>query len=261
VTFVAGTNMSIATSAEDKTITFNATGGDGDTDRLVNGEYQVVLDSDGDLTAPKDIVVGGVNGGHFVINANDGENTSVRWYNMPENEPHSIIRTYTGNPDDETELNRGRIQLVWQDSDRSGLRIVSYDRSNEEDTVEHNWTFQGNGRLRFPDATVQTTAFTGFPDLVVAEETAPETGILWFNTQEARMYIKYNEQWVDASPTVLTPPVTELDINSVTFNDATVQTTAWTGTVSYRNITELPEPFIMPAFVGGGGASTWLTAD
>jgi hypothetical protein len=261
VTFVAGTNMSITTSAEDKTITFNATGGGGDTDRLVNGEYQVVLDSDGDLTAPKDIVVGGVNGGHFVINANDGENTSVRWYNMPENEPHSIIRTYTGNPDDETELNRGRIQLVWQDSDRSGLRIVSYDRSNEENTVERNWTFQGDGGLRFPDATVQTTAFTGLPDLVVAEETAPETGILWFNTNEARMYIKYNEQWVDASPTVLTPPVTELDINSVTFNDATVQTTAWTGTVSYRNITEVSEPFTMPTFVGGGGASTWLTAD
>jgi len=250
----------IAFDFVNNSLVINSTGS-GSSDRLVNGEYQVVLDSDGDLTAPKDIVVGGVGGGHFVVDCTDGENTSVRWYNIPENENHNIIRAYTGNPDDETELNRGRIQLAWQDSDRSGLRIISYDRSDEEDTVEHNWTFQGNGGLRFPDATVQTTAFTGFPDLVVAEETAPESGILWFNTQEARMYIKYNDQWVDASPTVLTPPVTELDINSVTFNDATVQTTAWTGTVSYRNITEVPEPFTMPTFVGGGGASTWLTAD
>jgi hypothetical protein len=403
VTFVAGTNMSIATSAEDKTITFNATGGGGDTDRLVNGEHEVVLDSDGDLTAPKDIVVGGVDGGHLIVDCTDGENTSVRWYNIPENENHSIIRAYTGNPDDETELNRGRIQLAWQDADRSGLRIISYDRSNDdneedvvthewtfqgdgslelpgdirsesainidinltdstlrrwrfgedgvltapddivvgqngrfvkdcnnatgttsmrwinvpvnnnnvelirvysgtgseeraqvrlnwldedrsgltirafdrtdsEDTVTHSWRFQGDGGLRFPDNTTQTTAFTGFPDLVVAEETAPETGILWFNTQEARMYIKYNDQWVDASPTVLTPPETELDINSVTFSDATVQTTAWTGTVNYRNIIDAPALFsgnyndltnrpVTPAFVGGGGASTWLTAD
>jgi hypothetical protein len=98
---------------------------------------------------------------------------------------------------------------------------------------------------------------------VVRQDTAPtaDNGILWFNTQEARMYIKYNEQWVDSSPTVLTPPETNPTFESVTFNDATVQTTAWTGTVSYRNITEVPEPFTMPTFVGGGGASTWLTAD
>jgi hypothetical protein len=224
--------MSITTSAEDKTITFNATGGDGDTDRLVNGEYQVVLDSDGDLTAPKDIVVGGVNGGRLVVNADDGENTSVRWYNMPENETHSIIRTYTGNLDDETELNRGRIQLTWQDSDRSGLRIVSYDRSNEENTVERNWTFQGDGGLRFPDATVQTTAYTGQTSgdaTVVRQDTAPTAanGTLWFNTVEGRLYIKYSDVWVDAAPLVQPPPDTDIDVNSITFPDASVLTSAY----------------------------------
>jgi hypothetical protein len=115
----------------------------------------------GTLTAPGDIIVGGEGGGHFVIDATEGNNTSVRWYNIPVDENASLIRAYTGNPNDETELNRGRIQLAWQDSDRSGLRIISYDRSDEEDTVEHNWTFRGDGGLRFPDGTTQTTAYTG----------------------------------------------------------------------------------------------------
>jgi hypothetical protein len=104
----------------------------------------------GTLTAPGDIVVGGVDGGHFIIDGTDGDNTSVRWYNMPTNQDHIIIRTYTGNPDDDTALNRGRIQLAWQDSDRSGLRITSYDRSDDNNEVLHNWTFQGDGSLELP---------------------------------------------------------------------------------------------------------------
>jgi hypothetical protein len=103
-----------------------------------------------------------------------------------------------------------------------------------------------------------TTVSVVLPDLVVTNETAPETGVLWFNTNEARMYIKYNEQWVDSSPTVLTPPETNPTFESVTFNDATVQTTAWLGTLSYNDLTDKP---ITPQFVGGGGANTWLTAD
>ena len=98
---------------------------------------------------------------------------------------------------------------------------------------------------------------------VIISDTAPDpsNGVQWFNTQEARTYVAYNEQWVDASPTVLAPPDTNPTLESVTFNDATTQTTAWTGIVSYRNLTDVPEPFTMPAFVGGGGANTWLTAD
>lgn len=120
------------------------------------------------------------------------------------------------------------------------------------------WVFGANGSITFPDSTVQSTAFTGILDLVTANETAPETGTLWFNTEEARMYVKYNEQWVDASPTVLAPPDTNPTLESVTFNDSTVQTTAWAGTYSYNDLTDKPES---PTFVGGGGASTWLTPE
>jgi hypothetical protein len=195
---------------------------------------------------------------------------------MPSNEDHSIIRAYTGNPNDETELNRGRIQLAWQDANRSGLRIISYDRSNddnEEDVVTHEWTFQGDGSLElpgdirsesainidinltdstlrrwrfgedgdltFPDNTTQTTAFPGFPDLVVVDETAPETGILWFNTNEARMYVKYNEQWVDASPVIIPLPQTDLDVDG----DLTIGGDILPSVPNGGNLGSLDKPF------------------
>jgi hypothetical protein len=93
---------------------------------------------------------------------------------------------------------------------------------------------------------------------VIISDTAPESGRLWFNSTEARMYIRYNEQWVDSSPTVLPPPDNNPTFESVTFNDATVQTTAWKGTFSYNDLTDKP---ITSMFVGGGNASSWLTAD
>jgi len=89
----------------------------------------------------------------------------------------------------------------------------------------------------------------------IISETAPEEGALWFNTEESRMYIRYNEQWIDSSPSVLAPPDTNPTLESVLFYDATVQTTAWPGTLSYNDLTDQLQ------FVGGGSASTWLTAD
>jgi hypothetical protein len=115
------------------------------------GDNDWTFGNDGDLTAPGDIVVGGEGGGHFVIDATEGYNTSVRWYNMPVDSNQSLIRAYTGNPDEETELNRGRIQLAWQDENRSGMRIVSYDRTDEENSITRNWTFTGYGSLELPE--------------------------------------------------------------------------------------------------------------
>lgn len=291
VTLTAATNVRIYTNGND----------DEDGGGWIFGE-------DNSLTLPGDVVVGGVNGGHLIVNADDGENTSVRWYNMPVNETHSIIRTYTGNPDDETDLNRGRIQLTWQNANRSGLRIVSYDRSDEENTVEHEWTFGGDGWLSFPgtfpsgaigydsdtgtlqlarstgvslytqagawvfgqdgsitfpDDTVQTTAYTGGgSSTVVRQDTAPTAanGTLWFNTQEARMYIKYMDQWVDASPTVLAPPDTDIDVNSITFADATVLTSA-NNLATFENSTIQEEDGELTSITGNDNVGLSLTSD
>jgi hypothetical protein len=155
----------------------------------------------------------------------------------------------------EVKVSLGSSWKTWQVDGQESLVAVG------EDTV----TFvAGNNMIISTDANAKTITFDStiaIPDPVTSSETAPNTGVLWFNSTEARMYVKYNEQWVDASPTVLAPPDTNPTLESVTFNDNTTQTTAWTGTVSYRNITDVPEPFTMPAFVGGGGAATWLTPD
>jgi hypothetical protein len=86
-----------------------------------------------------------------------------------------------------------------------------------------NWRFDSNGGITFPDDTVQTTAYTG---TIVRQDTAPTAanGTLWFNTVEARMYIKYEDQWVDSSPVIIPPPQTDIDVNSITFADASVLT-------------------------------------
>ena len=135
-----------------------------------------------------------------------------------------------------------------------GVEIGTHNRDGGS---SNTWRFGTDGKLTFPDATVQTTAWQG---AAVVSDTAPEDfkGRLWFNSTEARMYVKYMDQWVDASPTVLPPPDVNPTFETLTFNDATVQTTAWPGTLSYNDLTDKP---IVSAFVGGGGASTWLTAD
>ena len=102
------------------------------------------------------------------------------------------------------------------------------------------WTFNRDGSLQFPDSTVQTTAWTGNVDSVdahinfsasavghnpgngtitfadgtlqntawtdvAAQDFPPNRGI-WYNTNDGRTYLKYNDAWVDANPTVAPAP-------------------------------------------------------
>jgi len=58
------------------------------------------------------------------------------------------------------------------------------------------------GYLTFWDSSVQETAYR-----FSATDTAPTitTGAQWFNTEEGRLYINYNNAWVEASPTQIDP--------------------------------------------------------
>lgn len=125
--------------------------------------------------------------------------------------------------------------------------------STTDGTTTHNWQFGVDGRLIFPDATVQATAYSGQSGLsgysgfsgangadnIIRQDTPPvaNNGSLWFNTAEGRMYIKYTDVWVDASPLVMPQPDPDLDVNSVTFADASVQTTAFVGTAVVDRLT------------------------
>jgi hypothetical protein len=93
--------------------------------------------------------------------------------------------------------------------------------------------------------------------LVPIDDSAPDTvtGTLWFNTEENRIYIKYNNQWVDASPIVIPPPDPNLEVNSIEFNDASIQTTAWTGSVSWDNVTD--KPAVATSIDGGDAYTTY----
>jgi hypothetical protein len=120
----------------------------------------------------------------------------------------------------------------------------------------NTWYFGRDAGLRFPDNTTQYTAWAG--QSIFGLGTLPPTDpyvSIWYNNGDGRLYVNNDGVWIDASPTVLPPPDNNPTFESVTFNDASVQTTAWTGTYSYNDLTD------KPTFVGGGGASTWLTAE
>jgi len=116
--------------------------------------YTWNFDNNGDLTAPNDIIVGSIGeGGRFIQDCDNGT-SSMRWINIPINGDGDteLIRAYSGDPDDENETGRERAQVSvnWQDDYQSGLTIKAFDRTNANNTVEHDWIFQGDGNLTLP---------------------------------------------------------------------------------------------------------------
>jgi hypothetical protein len=108
------------------------------TDRLINGSYQVVLSSNGDLTLPGAIVTASNSKLDFV---GFGPNTAY----------------LTTTPDDTTALFMGAVNAE--------LRANSYvSIATNTGDITNLWEFSADGSLKFPDNTTQTTAFTGNPD-------------------------------------------------------------------------------------------------
>ena len=109
--------------------------------------------------------------------------------------------------------------------------------SSSEIGAQHYWTFGADGKLNLPEGgdildSNGDSVLGGGSSTVVRQATPPtaSNGTLWFNTVEGRLYIKYNDAWVDAAPLMTPAPDTDIDVASITFPDASVQTTAFTGT-------------------------------
>ena len=106
----------------------------------------------GDLIAPGDITTGldGV-GGRFIQDCANGT-TSMRWINVPQGDDTTqLIRAYTGDPKLNTEIERAQIKLNWDvTEDKSGLTIRTFDQSNPNNEVDHDWLFKGDGVLQLP---------------------------------------------------------------------------------------------------------------
>lgn len=90
------------------------------------------------------------------------------------------------------------------------------------------------GTLSFPDNSTQSTAYR------YNAQTSPPTltqGALWFNSDEGRLYINYNNAWVDASPT-------EIDPSAIRFNEQNQIELPVGGDISYApgNISDWQSP-------------------
>ena len=79
------------------------------------------------------------------------------------------------------------------------------------------------------------TSGGGGASSVIVSETAPtlSTGKLWFNSLDGRIYIAYNNDWVDASPTEVPDPVTYLD--GLDINGTTISAIDTSATVSIQS--------------------------
>ena len=114
--------------------------------------YTWNFDRTGNLTAPGDITTGlDGPGGRFIQDCADGT-TSMRWINVNQGDDTTqLIRAYTGDPKLNTEVERAQIKLNWdQTEDKSGLTIRTFDQSNPNNEVDHDWLFKGDGVLQLP---------------------------------------------------------------------------------------------------------------
>ena len=183
------------------------------TSTLVNGNFVVGLQVNGSLLLPT---------GDYQENQSRYQGAIIS-----ENESSVIYMDVQTNSQDDV---YGGMRLETWNSVPIDIRT----RAGGQGDAIKNWRFDSNGSITFPDDTVQTTAYTGQTGsntVVTVSDTAPTatTGTQWFNTVEGRTYIAYNGVWVDASPLMMPAPDTDIDVVSITFPDASVQTTAFTG--------------------------------
>ena len=152
------------------------------TDRLINGSYQVVLSSNGDLALSGAIVT--------------ASNSKLDLVGFG---PNTAYLTTT--PDDSTALFMG--------ANVAELRANTYvSVATNTSDITHLWEFGADGGLKFPDNTTQTTAFTGNPD--------PQT--LSYTASSAELSIS-NGNTVNLSS--LQPQVRQFDYvvqNSISYN-------------------------------------------
>jgi len=121
-----------------------------------------------------------------------------------------------------------------------GDNIANYDFGHDYNTG--GWVVSQNGLIMtdqaasiiFPDTTVQETAYLGYEAII--SETNPGNlvdGKIWFDSNEGRAFVMYNQQWVDMNPQIAPNP--DMYANSITFSDGTVLTTADIQGSSYSN--------------------------
>ena len=125
-----------------------------------------------------------------------------------------------------TTANPSTVDLYLGDDDQyvkieknNGNVVIGTTNFSGSPTLYSSWIFDTDGKLTVPDDIQDAN---GSVVRVATTSTAPTRvdGQLWFNSEEGRTYIKYNGQWLDASPTIVPPPSTYLD--EITIDGSTI---------------------------------------
>jgi len=92
------------------------------------------------------------------------------------------------------------------------------------------WEFGADGTLTIPDDIQDAN---GSVIRIATTSTAPTrvNGQLWFNTEDGRAYIRYDNNWIDFSPPEVPPPSTYLD--GLIIDGTTISTVDSTATTIY----------------------------
>lgn len=88
--------------------------------------------------------------GRFIQDCINGT-TSMRWYNIADGDHAELIRAYTGNAAEDTNIERAQIATDWTDLSASGLTFRTYNR-DPENFKQYEFKFTGKGELQFIDA-------------------------------------------------------------------------------------------------------------
>ena len=109
---------------------------------------------------------------------------------------------------------------------------IIFNGPGQPPTLENVWDFGKNGTLTIPDDIQDAN---GSVVRVATTSTAPTrvNGQLWFNTIDGRAYIRYDNTWLDLSPTEVPPPSTYLD--GLTIDGTTISAIDSTATVSIES--------------------------
>ena len=179
------------------------------------------FNKDGSTTFPNNTILSN----RVIIRGTDW--AELNWQNTNfESLPNELIDAYVG-------------------VDDTGPYMVNIAINN--DVTDSNfsvWSVDTNGNL-VTSIMHEVSTSTDVGDIVdvdgnsiiytIASETAPTrapAGRLWYNSVEGRMYIRYGDIWVDASPTVVPPVTTYLD--GLTVEGTTISPVDSTGTVSIQ---------------------------
>jgi hypothetical protein len=216
----------------DDSVTFNSVGATTVNVSQINGtnpgdelviqanNHNWTFDTNGNLTFPQGTLLGYSDPGGFIIDGAVDKDIAIYTYSGAD------AHGWTFGTD-------GSLTIPGDIRSEGNINIDI----NLSDSTLRRWSFGEDGSLTLPaggdiiDSSGQSV-LGGGSSTVVRQATPPtaSNGTLWFNTLEGRLYIKYRDAWVDAAPLMMPAPDTDIDVASITFADASVQTTAFTGT-------------------------------